>query len=174
MTTVGGKYKIDLLKIKGADVYEFDVDSSFFEAFEESSIKDGKLTVSVTIDRVVNTFPTTITCEGTVKVECDRCLRPIDFPIENRLDLIVKLSEEEKEDEDEIVYVPAGEAVFHIAQHIYDMVYLSLPIRKTCEEANIPEGCDPKVIEKLDHAGDTDDDDSSTDPRWDKLKDLLE
>lgn len=165
-----GKYKIDLLKVKGADVHNFEIDSAFFNAFEESTIKDGHISIKVTIERTGNTFPTIIEGEGTVKLDCDRCLRTIDFPTKSRLELIVKLSETQKEDEDEIVYVPAGEAVFYMAQHIYDMVYLSLPIRKTCEEANIPEGCDPKVIEKLNSK----DDDDNDDPRWEKLKDLLE
>jgi|MDTD01.1.fsa_nt_gb uncharacterized protein len=166
-----GKYKIDLLKVKEADVYNFEIDSAFFSAFEESTIKNGEIDIKVEIERTGNNFPTIIEGEGTVKLECDRCLRTIDFPTKSRLELIVKLSETQKEDEDEIVYVPAGEAVFHMAQHIYDMVYLSLPIRKTCEEANIPKGCDPKVIEKLNSR---DDDDNNADPRWEKLKDLLE
>lgn len=165
-----GKYKIDLLKVKGADVHNFEIDSAFFNAFEESTIKDGHIDIKVSIERTGNTFPTIIEGEGTVKLECDRCLRTIDFPTKSRLELIVKLSEEQKEDEDEIVYVAAGDAVFYLAQHIYDMIYLSLPIRKTCEEANIPGGCDPKVIEKLNSR----DDDDIVDPRWDKLKDLLE
>ena len=38
-----GKYKIDLLKVKEADVYNFEIDSAFFSAFEESTIKNGEI-----------------------------------------------------------------------------------------------------------------------------------
>lgn len=170
--TVGGKYKIDLLKIKEVETYDFTIDSSFFGGFEESTIKDGHIEIRITVERSsATTFPTLIKGEGTVKLECDRCLNLIDFPVEVELDLIVKLTEQDKEDEDEIVYVQAQEAVLNVSQHIYDSIYLSLPIRKTCEAANIKGGCDKQVIEKLERR---DDDDNTEDPRWQKLKDLLD
>lgn len=169
--TAGEKYKIDLLKIKTSEAYDFSINNSFFSLFEESTIKEGDLKVTVTIERSNNTFPTVIKSEGTVKVVCDRCLNLIDFPVQSEMEFVIKLSEQEKEDEDEIVYVSAHEAVFNTLQHIYDNIYLSLPIRKTCEAANIAEGCDEKVIEKLERR---DDGEETTDPRWNKLKDLLE
>ncbi len=170
--TVGEKYRIDLLKIKESTVYNFTISSSFFSRFEESTIKEGDLKVSFTISRSnSNTFPTSIKSEGTVQVECDRCLNLINFPVHGEMDFVVKLTEQEKEDEDEVVYVSAHEAVFNVSQHIYDSVYLSLPIRKTCDAANIEGGCDEVVIEKLERE---EDDKESIDPRWNKLKDLLE
>lgn len=170
----GEKYTIDLLKIKHiADDYRFEVSNRFFESFEGSTIKEGNITVSVSIEKTANTFDTHITAEGTVKVECDRCLNLIDFPVKGELELVVKLIEGHKEDEDEIVYVPMGEGVFNATQHIYDCIYLALPIRKTCEEVGVPEGCDSKVIEKLNRVEYGNDDDGAEDPRWDKLKDLL-
>lgn len=170
--TVGEKYNIDLLKIKDAEAYDFSIDSSFFNGFEESNIQEGELDVVITIERSsANTFPTLLKSKGTVKVSCDRCLNLIDFPVESEMEFVIKLTEQEKEDEDEIVYVSAHEAVFRVQQHIYDNVYLSLPIRKTCEAADIAEGCDEQVIEKLERK---EDEKESIDPRWNKLKDLLE
>lgn len=165
------KYKIDLLKIKESEVYDFSINNSFFSGFEESTIKEGDIEVTITIERSSgNTFPTVIKNNGTVKLECDRCLNMIDFPVEGEIEFVIKLAEQEKEDEDEIVYVSAHEVVFNALQHIYDSIYLSLPIRKTCDAANITGGCDDKVIEKLERK---DDGNETIDPRWDKLKDLL-
>lgn len=169
--TVVEKYKIDLLKIKESEAYNFSISNSFFSNFDESTIKEGDIEVLVTIERSSgNTYPTVIKSEGTVKIECDRCLNLIDFPVSGEIEFVIKLAEQEKEDEDEIVYVSAHEAVFNALQHIYDSIYLSLPIRKTCEAANITEGCDKKVIEKLERK---DDGKETIDPRWNKLKDLL-
>lgn len=167
----GEKYKIDLLKIKESEVYNFSITPLFFERFEESIIKEGEIKVNIAIEHSSNTYPTVIQNKGTVKLECDRCLNLIDFPVEGEIEFVIKLVDKEKEDEDEIVYVSAHEAVFNASQHIYDSIYLSLPIRKTCDAANIAGGCDEKVIEKLELK---DDDNETIDPRWDKLKDLLE
>lgn len=170
--TVVEKYKVDLLKIKESETYNFSINNSFFSGFEESTIEEGNIAVIITIKRSnSNTFPTVIKSEGTVKLECDRCLNMIDFPVNGEMEFVIKLAEQDKEDEDEIVYVSAHEAVLNTVQHIYDSIYLSLPIRKTCEAASIEGGCDSKVIEKLEDKGD---DNETVDPRWNKLKDLLE
>ena len=167
----GGKYKIDLLKIKhGTARYEFDIDNRFFEQFETSSIQEGKLEAVVEMEKTANTFATVVTAKGTVKQECDRCLNWIDFPVGARMELLVKLVEYPKEDEDEIVHVSVSEGVFDAAQHIYDAIYLSLPLRKTCEDANVPGGCDATVTARLEGKKS---EAEGEDPRWNKLKDLL-
>lgn len=165
------KYNIDLLKVKQEEIYNFSVSNPFFEEFEESTLKEGDIEVVVNVERASsNTFPTVIESKGTVKTLCDRCLNEIDYPVESRLDFVIKLSEQAKDDEDEIVYVAAQEAVFHAKQHIYDSIYLSLPIRKVCETAINKTNCDEKVIEKLEGKNN---DETGIDPRWNKLKDLL-
>ncbi len=169
--TAGEKYRIDLLKIGESEVYNFSITPLFFERFEKSNIKEGDIKASITIKPSSTAYATTIQNQGTVKVECDRCLNLIDFPVESEMAFVIKLTEQEKEDEDDIVYVSAREAVFTASQHIYDSIYLSLPIRKTCDAANIAGGCDKMVIKKLERE---DDDIETIDPRWNKLKDLLE
>jgi uncharacterized protein len=170
----GGKYNIDLLKIKHlTDNFKFSVENRFFDGFESSTIKEGNIEVDIHIEHTANTYDTKIDVEGSVKLECDRCLNMIDFPVKGSLELVVKMIDGHKESDDEIVYVPIGEGVFDASQHIYDCIYLALPLRKTCEEAGVPEGCDSKVIEKLNRVEYGEDKQDAEDPRWDKLKDLL-
>lgn len=171
----GAKYTIDLLKVKkGPDDYKYDIDGRFFEKFEESSLHEGKILAQISIERTRNTFDAVIEVEGNVRVECDRCLKSIDFPVKQRLDFIVKLADGENDGDDEIVYVAPQAAVFDATQHIYDAIYVALPIRKTCDEAGIEEGCDKVMLEKLKITNTDDDEGENTDPRWEKLKDLLE
>lgn len=171
----GGRYTIDLLKVKkGPEEYKYDIDGRFFEKFEESSLHEGKIEATISIERTRNTYDAVIEVEGNVRVECDRCLKRIDFPVKQRLDFIIKLAEGGTGDDDEIVYVAPQAAVFDAAQHIYDAIYVALPIRKTCDEAGEPEGCDKIMLEKLNSRNSGDDEGENTDPRWEKLKDLLE
>jgi len=167
----GLKYTIDLLKIKrGTERYTFDIDKLFFENFETSTIREGNIKVVVEIEKVSHTYNTHIHGDGTVKVNCDRCLNLIDFPVKFDMDLVVKMVDVMQEDEDEVIYIPMQEGVFDVSQHIYDAIYLALPIRKICEDAGVEGGCDSTVIERL--KTDTGAD-GEADPRWDKLKDLL-
>jgi uncharacterized protein len=139
------------IPIKGLkqDFYSFDfqLDKSFFDAFENSMIPDGNIKVKMEMERKTSHLKLDFEFEGTIKTECDRCLVEIDLPIEGQHFMIVKFSEETQEDEDEIIYIHPEAHELRVAHYIYEYVNLAVPIRKTydCEAEETPP-CDTSML----------------------------
>ena len=165
-------FKIDL-KALTADVtpLEWQLDDSFFQQLEGAQLQHGSVHVSGTIRKSVGFFELVLHGEGTVEVTCDRCLDPMDQPIEADLRLIVKLGTEYTED-DEVITVDEQHPVLDTSWLIYESIALAVPIRHVHQ----PGDCNVSMSEKLEQlsaarSSDADAQDN-IDPRWAKLKNL--
>ena len=114
------------------------------------------------------------TAKGQVKVPCDITTELFKLPIDTAFRLVVKFGPEENDDDDEILILPHGSHEIHTAQYIYEMIVLSVPQKKV--HPGIAEGTlKSEILEKLKDLQPQEKPPSDeTDPRWDKLKDLLE
>lgn len=148
-----------MLPIKGLrqEHYEFDfqLDKSFFSCFESSVVADGDISVYLELDNRPGFFELKFDFEGTVKTECDRCLAGINLPVEGNAKLIVKYSEEEQEDNDEIVFIHPDTASFNVAPYIYEYISLAIPFTRTydCENDENPP-CDFELLDKISGSSD--------------------
>lgn len=166
---------LDLGRLKnGNHQYSWSLDAEFFKAFEGSLIQDGEMNAMLNLERVEHVFRANLQIDGKVKTACDACLSHIEIPFQNELDFVIRLSSTYKEDDldNEVFYVMESNPRFYVSQHIYDLVNLSLPLRKTCEDPGNTDFCNTEILNKMNNE-DMTTDDSATDPRWDKLKDLL-
>lgn len=149
----------------------------FFEQDSLGLLKDGRVSANLQMERVGNVFRMTLELSGTVRLQCDSCLSDYTMPVSGKLNFLVKLTEEMlPDDEDnEIYFVPLHPGVFQLQPHVYDLLHLSLPLRKVCEQPGETEDCDKITLAKLKSLNGTDGGgtDDNQDPRWDKLKDLL-
>ena len=114
---------------------------------------------------------------GTIFVPCDTTGEMFDMPIKGKINIVVQFGDEFNNDNEELLILPHGEYQMDISQFIYEMIVLSIPLRKvhpgikngTLESLvlnKLNELKVKKVKEKKDIA-------EVTDPRWDKLKQLL-
>jgi uncharacterized protein len=148
-----------MLPVKGMrqEHYEFDfqIDKSFFSCFEDAVVADGDISVHLDLDNHPGFFELNFDFEGTVKTECDRCLAEIDLPVEGVAKLIVKYSEEEQEDNDEIVFIHPDTASFNVAPYVYEFISLALPFTRTydCENDEEPP-CDYELLGKISGSND--------------------
>lgn len=162
----------------GQRSFEFTVDAAFFRAFEHSSIAEGAIEARVMADKRANMVVLDFEIEGTVRAECDRCAEDIDLPITGTQQLMVKYSELPREEEDDILYVHPDEAKLNLGRYIYELIHLSVPIRKltpACEE--FPDDCENNLFEDIEYdvePDDTDEDDASGSSVWDILNDFRE
>ena len=92
--------------------------------------------------------------------------------IYNQYNLIVKFGSSDYES-DEILVIPEGSYQINVAQYIYEMIVLSLPIKRI--HPGIKNGTlKNDILEKLKSLEPKENKlDGSIDPRWNKLKDLL-
>ena len=167
-------FDIQLLKLKnGVHEYEYTIDKGFFALFEQSSLHDGNLVVKLSLEKNEATNMLNFSLSGKLNLECDRCLDEIGYPVESTYLLTVKISDEEQPDAEDILVIPTNNQTVNVADTIYEMINLALPLRRLCED--IEKECNEETINKLKNleSGNDDGDDDDTDPRWDKLKELL-
>ncbi len=165
----------------GNGIHEFDfhIDSSFFQAFEQSPVEEGKIDVHLSFEKRPELFVLEFSLTGTIKTNCDRCLESIDLPISSEQRLLVKSKveeEAEREDDPDVVYVHPEAQKFDVAQYIYEYICLAIPMIKVydCQEEENPP-CNPEILEYLDEAEDLDtssSEEQDDNPIWDALKNL--
>ena len=172
------EFSIPLLGLKKEHyVFDFQLDKSFFTAFEDSYIQDGAVKVNLELEKKTSHLELNFDFEGTVKTECDRCTASIDLPVEGTEQIIAKYSEETQEDEDEIIFIHPETSELNVAQYIYEYINLAIPIRKVydCENDENPP-CDFATLNFLENQSDStdgnSDDDDDVPPAWNALKDL--
>lgn len=157
---------------EGNHVFDFNIDRSFFELFENSPIDEAEAKVTLLLEKRNGFLAVNLIISGKVRLTCDRCLEEYDQPVENSALIYVKFGEEKPEDDDDIIWLHPEEYQFNVAQLIYEYTILSIPLRHVHPDSGDPsKGCNPEMVKKLDeyqHSPGRQEDD-----RWNKLKELM-
>ncbi len=169
---VKSDYKIPFVQLEfGSHVYEYQIDASFFERMQDGLIQDGKVNVLVDFYKLEGLFNLTFSWDGYLNCVCDNCLDDILIPIKNKAMVQVKIQLDAPEDEPDLIYISPNEQQLDVYQMIYDFLVLDLPMRKLCADSlKENKECNPKVVEILTKKESPE---STTDARWDKLKNLI-
>jgi len=170
------QYSIPFSGLKeGIHLFEFSAEHSFFAGFEESYIEKGNVSIQVKLEKRTTYLRLTFKIEGEVELICDRCLEPYLQPIKSSNLMLVKFSETETDDGDEVIYIHPGAHQVEVAKLIYEFIVLSIPIRHVHpdnKEGNSQ--CDPEMLRKLDEYKATDLPESNPiDSRWNDLKKII-
>ncbi|MEW6468693.1 MAG: DUF177 domain-containing protein [Bacteroidota bacterium] len=156
----------------GRHEFDFQVDDSFFEQFSNSEISKGDFTVRLELLKQSTMLVLDFDIRGSVNVECDRCSEAFDLHVEGQSRLIVKIGNEDFEEESDIIVIPSTESEIDVSHSIYEYIILSLPQRRVHPvDKKGRSGCDPETIKKLEKVL-LKEEKKRTDPRWDKLKKL--
>lgn len=113
---------------------------------------------------------------GTINVNCDVTNEPFDLPIKNEFFLVVKFGEEYNNENEEILIIPYGEYEINVQQYIYELIVLGVPSKRV--HPGVEDGTlESDILEKLEELSPKEktleNDNEEIDPRWDKLKNLL-
>ena len=111
--------------------------------------------------------------QGTVNVQCDRCLEMFDQSIKSQDRIFIKFGEKEYFDGDDVIWVGANDYQLNVAQLIYEFIGLAIPIKNNHpddEDGNST--CDPEMIEKLNKYVIREEEKKTT--VWNDLKKLLD
>ena len=155
----------------GEHHFEFEIGDQFFASITNAVVPAGNVKVDVLLTKHPSMITLQFSFSGSVETVCDRCAISYPFPVEGKERLIIKLGDEPSGDED-LVVLPRGEHEFNIAQHIYEYIALSLPLRLVpCESTGDESICDKTTLARLDEYS-VSDEASEIDPRWAKLNEL--
>jgi len=170
------EFNIPFIGLKeGSHLFEYQIDKKFFEAFQFDDFNDINLKTNLNFVKKATLFELFFSIEGTVNVPCDVTNEPFDLDIDGNLNLIVKFGPEFNDEHDEILILPNEAYQINIAQYIYELIVLSVPSKRV--HPNVLNGSmESDTLKRLEELKINEEnivEENSTDPRWDKLKDLL-
>ena len=178
------------LKI-GTHEFEFQIANDFFDLFEYDEFNSVNVDVKATLIKKETLMELYLSQTGTVNIPCDVTGENFDLPIENNWQIIIKFGEEYNDDNEELLIIPYSEYQVNIAQYIYEMIALSVPVKRVHPsiaadyEVDDFDEDDFDFLQEYneDDFADEDEDDPTDDsnqnknkeidPRWDELKKLL-
>lgn len=153
----------------GKHQFDYKIETKFFDYFQYSDIENADINVELEFEKKHSLFNLEFHSKGVVTVLCDVTGEPFEMEVKGSLPLIVKFGEEFNDDDDEILIIPHNEYQLNVAQFIYEMIVLSLPIKRI--HPGIEDGTlQSEVLEKLEEYKSKEE--KTIDPRWEKLKEL--
>ncbi len=124
----------------------------------------------------VDKFRETIRCQVHLRTEahyvCDRCLKEYEVPLDGEFELLLHVGREALEtDEDNVVNLPAETLEFDLTDYITEYLILAVPMKKLCRESckGICPGCGADLNTEPCTCTE-----KPVDPRWEKLRNLLQ
>jgi uncharacterized protein len=163
------------LKI-GKHQFDFEIDNTFFDAYEYSLVKKGNLKAEVEVDKQETMLILQFHINGTIVLDCDKCLAEFNSPISIRERQIVKFAEDDLQSDDlEIIMLNKKESELNVADLIYEFINVGVPYIKICEQNGDGQQCDQEMIAKLESlavGSHSEEEEQDEDPRWSALKKL--
>lgn len=166
-------YSIPFVGLKqGIHHFDYEIKDDFWTNYPYTTISKSKARVDLKFDKKNNFFTLNFEINGTLNVQCDRCSENFDLPIHSENQIIVKMADgmENKESEEaDIVFISKAETEFNVAQLIYELINLCVPLHKVHpDNENGESTCDKKVLKEIKkhqpHSS------KEIDPRWAELK----
>ena len=162
----------------GKHQFEYQINKAFFDSFDYDDFESSDIKVSLVFEKKTTFMELNFKHKGTIHVSCDLTNEMFDMPIKGKMKLVVQFGEEFNNDNDELLILPHGEHQIDISQYIYEMIVLSIPLRRV--HPGIKDGIlKSEVLDKLNELKvkekktDKIQKEENIDPRWDKLKQLL-
>lgn len=160
---------------EGQHVYTYTIDTAFLQAFPDRLIQHGDVYLHLTLDKQKeHFFVLTFFIDGTIDTECDRCLNDLTLQVHATHRVVVKFEDrasQKDQGDPDVMVLSLKATTLNIAQQLFELLHMQLPMRKTCEMDALEEKqCNPKVVEKLNKLSPGED--PEIDPRWEQLRKL--
>ncbi|TRX38143.1 DUF177 domain-containing protein [Flavobacterium sp. ZT3R18] len=175
------EYVIPFVGLKlGKHKFEYQISNVFFEIFDYNEFQNSDIRVNVVLEKKSNMLEVSFKHVGTINVPCDLTSEDFDMPVKGNMKLIVRFGDVFNNDNEELLILPFGEFEIDIAQYIYEMIVLSIPLRRV--HPGIKDGSlktealtklNELTIKEQKKENKKEEKEENIDPRWDKLKQLL-
>lgn len=155
----------------GKHEFEFEIDDKFFSFFEYSIVEKASLKAQVNLNKLEAMLQLHFHIEGTVGLECDTCLKEVNYPLDVEEDVAVKFEREdwnEEEKNEDIIVLSDHDHELDIKNLLYEYITVAIPYYPKCEMAG--EECDPEMTKIIHKDLSPENKEEEIDPRWEKLK----
>ncbi len=175
------EFDIEIFRlIEGIQHFNYELSSSFFASFEDSFLENGNLIVNVSLTKSERMIIAEFVINGSVELMCDRSLELFKYDLSTSQRLIFKFGDEFMEVSEEVIIIPRDIQKLNLGQYIYEFIGLSIPMKKIHPSLQEDEDLEDENETKLIYQSNDDkksnkdgsNQEGSTDPRWNALKDL--
>ena len=165
------EFNIPFVGLKeGKHLFQYKVDNTFFELYDYNEFEKSSINVTLEFVKKSTLFELEFTASGSVNVPCDVTNEYFDLEITATLPLVVKFGQEYNDENEEILILPHEVYQFSVAQFIYEMIVLGIPNKRV--HPKVLDGTmETEALEQLEIKEEKTVE--TTDPRWDKLKNLI-
>ncbi len=158
---------------EGEHLFEYSIENKFFDAYNFEEYNSSKVKVHLTFVKKSTLFELHFKALGAVEVPCDITNELYFQNLEADLNLVIKFGPEFNDDNDEILILPHEAYQVNISQYIYEMIVLAVP-NKRIHPKVLDGTMESEALNKLKELEVKEEKTvETTDPRWDKLKDLI-
>lgn len=169
---VTNEFLIPFLGLKlGKHQFEFQISKAFFDHFSYDEFESSNIKVKLILEKQSNMLELNFKHTGTVNVPCDVTNENFDLPIKGKLKLIVRFGESYNDENEELLILPFGEHQIDVSQYIYEMIVLSIPLKRVSPQAesiDLQENWNTIEVKDEEEVKE-----EEIDPRWAALKKLL-
>lgn len=161
--------------------FSFEIKQSFFDLFTfEQDFQNPNLKIELNLNKKSTFLELNLRAEGLVTLICDITNEPYQQSIKGTMDVLVKFGDEYDDSDDEVLVIPHGDYKINIAQLIFELVLLNIPLKHVRPDIDTEEMLEAlELLEEYEpHAQEEnleeEVNEKDNDPRWDKLKKLLD
>ena len=171
------EYLIPFIGLKiGKHQFEYQINKKFFEEFGFDEFESCDIKVNVVFEKKATMLELGFKHKGTVNVTCDVSGEQFDMPVKGNIKLVVQFGDVFNNDNEELLILPVGEHQLDIKQYIYEMIALSIPLKRVhpgVKDGTLKSEALDKLNENSVKEKQEEKKEEEIDPRWDKLKQLL-
>ena len=170
-------YIIPFIGLKvGEHHFDYQIDNTFFKNFEYDEFNSVDLKIDLRLEKKSTFLELYFLATGLINVNCDITNEPYNQAIQDEFKLVVKFGNEYNDDNEDILIVPHGEYEINVAQYIYELIVLAVPVKRI--HPGIEDGTlQSDILSKLEELSPSQDSENKSsediDPRWNNLKKLL-
>ena len=160
----------------GKHHFDYYIDGTFFEYFEYDDFNAVEVNVDMVFDKKASFFELDFSVEGFVNVNCDVTNESYNQDLKGDFHLVVKFGQEYNDENEEVLILPHGEYEINIAQYIYELIVLSVPVKRIhpgVEDGSLKSDILDKLEELSPGGEQKKESNEDIDPRWNTLKNLL-
>ena len=157
---------------EGIHLFNYEIGNKFFKNFDYYDFLDAKLFAELELEKQSTLLNLKFSFNGEIEVQCDVSMESFNLDLETEHSVVVKFKDDIISTDDKVIFMPAGSHSIDVSHLIYESIILAVPQKKV--HPGIENGSlKSEIVEKLEALKPKKNFKEKTDPRWDKLKDLL-
>ena len=157
---------------EGIHLFNYEIGNKFFKNFDYYDFLDAKLFAKLELEKQSTLLNLKFSFNGEIEVQCDVSMESFDLSLETEHAVVVKFKDDIISTDDKVIFMPAGSHSIDVSHLIYESIILAVPQKKV--HPGIENGSlKSEIVDKLKALKPKKNFKEKTDPRWDKLKDLL-